>query len=103
MVFEGNRIKHMTKIWNDTISLQQLGWGHVIAPPFDCEGMRRTSGRSRRTVNGAYLVYKSRSPQLETVGAAVHLLNQFVDGLRQLYELRAVLEITGASTDSHWN
>jgi predicted ester cyclase len=26
MVFEGDRIKHMTKIWNDTISLQQLGW-----------------------------------------------------------------------------
>ena len=27
MAFEGDRIKHMTKIWNDTISLQQLGWG----------------------------------------------------------------------------
>ena len=27
MVFDGDRIKHMTKIWNDTISLQQLGWG----------------------------------------------------------------------------
>lgn len=26
IVFQGNRIKHMTKIWNDTISLQQLGW-----------------------------------------------------------------------------
>ncbi|NCF63082.1 MAG: nuclear transport factor 2 family protein [Gammaproteobacteria bacterium] len=26
MVFEGARIKHMTKIWNDAISLQQLGW-----------------------------------------------------------------------------
>jgi predicted ester cyclase len=26
MEFDGNRIKHMTKIWNDTISLQQLGW-----------------------------------------------------------------------------
>ena len=26
MDFEGDRIKHMTKIWNDTISLQQLGW-----------------------------------------------------------------------------
>ena len=26
MVFDGNLIKHMTKIWNDTISLQQLGW-----------------------------------------------------------------------------
>ena len=26
MVFEGNRIKHMTKIWNDTVTLQQLGW-----------------------------------------------------------------------------
>ena len=24
--FEGELIKHMTKIWNDTISLQQLGW-----------------------------------------------------------------------------
>lgn len=27
IVFHGDRIKHMTKIWNDTISLQQLGWG----------------------------------------------------------------------------
>jgi len=27
MVFDGDRIKHMTKIWNDTIGLQQLGWG----------------------------------------------------------------------------
>jgi predicted ester cyclase len=27
MEFDGDRIKHMTKIWNDTISLQQLGWG----------------------------------------------------------------------------
>lgn len=27
MAFDGNLIKHMTKIWNDTISLQQLGWG----------------------------------------------------------------------------
>ena len=27
MVFEGDHIKHMTKIWNDTISLRQLGWG----------------------------------------------------------------------------
>lgn len=26
MKFEGNKISHMTKIWNDTISLQQLGW-----------------------------------------------------------------------------
>ena len=26
MQFEGNLIRHMTKIWNDTISLQQLGW-----------------------------------------------------------------------------
>ncbi len=26
MQFDGDRIKHMTKIWNDTISLQQLGW-----------------------------------------------------------------------------
>lgn len=26
MEFDGNKIKHMTKIWNDTISLQQLGW-----------------------------------------------------------------------------
>lgn len=26
MVFEGDRIRHMTKIWNDAISLQQLGW-----------------------------------------------------------------------------
>ena len=27
MVFENDRINHMTKIWNDTISMQQLGWG----------------------------------------------------------------------------
>lgn len=26
MVFEDGLIKHMTKIWNDAISLQQLGW-----------------------------------------------------------------------------
>lgn len=26
MEFERGHIKHMTKIWNDTISLQQLGW-----------------------------------------------------------------------------
>jgi predicted ester cyclase len=26
MEFDGGRIKHMTKIWNDTISLHQLGW-----------------------------------------------------------------------------
>ena len=26
MVFDGDLIKHMKKIWNDTISLQQLGW-----------------------------------------------------------------------------
>ncbi len=26
MQFEGGLIRHMTKIWNDTISLQQLGW-----------------------------------------------------------------------------
>jgi predicted ester cyclase len=27
MEFEGNKIRHMTKIWNDSISLKQLGWG----------------------------------------------------------------------------
>jgi len=26
MVFDGARVKHMTKVWNDTISMQQLGW-----------------------------------------------------------------------------
>ena len=26
MQFEGEKIRHMTKIWNDGISLQQLGW-----------------------------------------------------------------------------
>jgi predicted ester cyclase len=26
MDFEGDKIRHMTKIWNDTITLQQLGW-----------------------------------------------------------------------------
>ncbi len=27
MEFEDGLIKHMTKVWNDNISLQQLGWG----------------------------------------------------------------------------
>jgi len=27
MDFDGDRIRHVTKIWNDGISLQQLGWG----------------------------------------------------------------------------
>jgi predicted ester cyclase len=27
MQFDGGKICHMTKIWNDGISLQQLGWG----------------------------------------------------------------------------
>ena len=26
MQFDGDKIRHMTKIWNDTISLKQLGW-----------------------------------------------------------------------------
>ena len=26
MQFDGDRIRHVTKIWNDTISLRQLGW-----------------------------------------------------------------------------
>ena len=26
MQFDGDRIRHMTKIWNDAASLQQLGW-----------------------------------------------------------------------------
>lgn len=26
MQFEGDRIRHMTKIWNDGVSLKQLGW-----------------------------------------------------------------------------
>ena len=26
MDFDGDRIRHMTKIWNDGISLTQLGW-----------------------------------------------------------------------------
>ncbi|HKK09176.1 MAG TPA: ester cyclase [Gemmatimonadota bacterium] len=26
MDFDGDRIRHMTKVWNDGISLQQLGW-----------------------------------------------------------------------------
>ena len=26
MEFEDDQIRHMTKIWNDTVSLQQLGW-----------------------------------------------------------------------------
>ncbi len=27
MDFDGDRIRHLTKIWNDGISLKQLGWG----------------------------------------------------------------------------
>ncbi|MCP5180674.1 MAG: nuclear transport factor 2 family protein [Pseudomonadales bacterium] len=26
MVFDGGRIRHMTKIWNDAHSMQQMGW-----------------------------------------------------------------------------
>ena len=26
MQFDGDRIRHMTKIWNDALSLKQLGW-----------------------------------------------------------------------------
>jgi predicted ester cyclase len=26
MVFDGGHIKHITKIWNDSISMRQLGW-----------------------------------------------------------------------------
>ena len=27
MEFEGDRIRHMTKIWNDGYAMRQLGWG----------------------------------------------------------------------------
>ena len=27
LAFDGDRIKHMTKIWNDSFCLDQLGWG----------------------------------------------------------------------------
>jgi predicted ester cyclase len=26
MEFDGDRIRHMTKVWNDGFSLQQVGW-----------------------------------------------------------------------------
>ena len=26
MQFEGDKIRHMTKIWNDAVTLEQLGW-----------------------------------------------------------------------------
>jgi predicted ester cyclase len=26
MIFDGGHIKHITKIWNDSVSMQQLGW-----------------------------------------------------------------------------
>jgi len=26
MQFDGDKIRHMTKIWNDAFSLEQLGW-----------------------------------------------------------------------------
>lgn len=28
MEFDGDRIRHMTKIWNDVWAMRQLGWGH---------------------------------------------------------------------------
>lgn len=28
MEFDGDRIRHMTKIWNDGYAMRQLGWGH---------------------------------------------------------------------------
>jgi predicted ester cyclase len=31
MDFDGDRIRHLTKIWNDAISLKQLGWDVVAA------------------------------------------------------------------------
>ena len=27
MDFDGDKIRHMTKIWNDGITMRQLGWG----------------------------------------------------------------------------
>jgi predicted ester cyclase len=27
MEFDGDRIRHMTKIWNDGYAMRQLGWG----------------------------------------------------------------------------
>ncbi len=27
IVFEGDKISHMTKIWNDGIAMRQMGWG----------------------------------------------------------------------------
>lgn len=27
MEFEGDKIRHMTKVWNDGFSMQQVGWG----------------------------------------------------------------------------
>jgi predicted ester cyclase len=27
MAFEGDKIRHLTKIWNDGATMQQLGWG----------------------------------------------------------------------------
>jgi predicted ester cyclase len=26
MEFDGDRIRHLTKIWNDTITMRELGW-----------------------------------------------------------------------------
>ena len=26
MEFEGDRIRHVTKVWNDVVSLKQIGW-----------------------------------------------------------------------------
>jgi hypothetical protein len=27
MEFDGDRIRHMTKIWNDGYAMRQMGWG----------------------------------------------------------------------------
>ena len=28
MDFDGDKIRHMTKIWNDGYTMRQLGWGY---------------------------------------------------------------------------
>ena len=32
MQFEGEKIRHVTKIWNDGISLKELGWASGLSP-----------------------------------------------------------------------
>jgi hypothetical protein len=34
MHFDGDRIRHMTKIWNAGWAMKELGWGRLAVPSF---------------------------------------------------------------------